>query len=315
MFKGSNEIPQGFDSPTALPKNAEEARAWQDANRTWWEKNPMRYDFFQKLDGKEEFSREMYEEIDRRFLGLSDDYLHNRRLPFDELIPYDELPQLDVLEIGVGNGTHASLLARHAKSFRGIDLTEYASRSTSRRFQLFDLPGQIMQMDAEKMAFPDASFDFIWSWGVIHHSSDTPAIVREMHRVLRPGGRAIVMVYNRSFWEYNVRRGFFFALYNRACRREHSAHRTTQMTIDGGLARFYTKQEWRNLVGGQFDVSRFDVYGQRPTVLPVPTRYRDSLSRFVPKAAANFVLTTLSQGQYLVAHMKRRDTPVSAPRS
>ena len=267
----------------------------------------MRYDFFQKLDSEQEFSREMYEEIDRRFLALSEEYLHNRKLPFDQLIPYDELPKLDVLEIGVGNGTHAALLARHAKTFTGIDLTEYAARSTSARFRKFDLPGRILQMDAEKMEFPDASFDFIWSWGVIHHSSDTAAIIRQMHRVLRPGGRAVVMVYHRSFWEYQVRRGFFFSLYNRACRRQHSAHRVTQMTIDGGLARFYTKREWRDLVGGQFNVERFETFGQRPHALPLPTRLRDPLSRFLPKSAANLLLTGLSQGQYLVAHMTRRD--------
>ena len=87
MFKGSEEIPAGFDSPTALPKSPEEARAWQEANRTWWEKHPMRYDFFQELESQQEFSREMYEEIDRRFLALSEEYLYNRKRPFDQLIP------------------------------------------------------------------------------------------------------------------------------------------------------------------------------------------------------------------------------------
>jgi len=307
MFKGSEEIPAGFDSPTALPKTAEEAKAWQDANRAWWEKNPMRYDFFQKLETEQEFSREMWLEIDRRFLALSDEYLYNRKLPFDQLIPYDELPKLDVLEVGVGNGTHAALLAPHAKSFTGIDLTDYATRSTSARFEKFGLPGRILQMDAEKMEFPDASFDFIWSWGVIHHSSDTSAIIRQMHRVLRPGGRAIVMVYHRSLWEYHIRRGFFFSLYNRMCRREGSAHRVTQMTIDGGLARFYTKREWTDLVRGQFNVERYDVFGQRPHAVPLPSRWRDSAARYVPKSLANLLLTQLSQGQYLVAHMTRCD--------
>ena len=64
-------------------------------------------------------------------------------------------------------------------------------------------------MDAEKMDFADASFDFIWTWGVIHHSSNTRQILSEMSRILRPGGRAVVMVYHRSFLYYYVFNGFF----------------------------------------------------------------------------------------------------------
>ena len=58
-------------------------------------------------------------------------------------------------------------------------------------------------MDAEHLEFPDETFDFVWSWGVIHHSANTEAIIREIHRVLKPGGEARVMVYHRNsinFW-------------------------------------------------------------------------------------------------------------------
>jgi ubiquinone/menaquinone biosynthesis C-methylase UbiE len=59
-------------------------------------------------------------------------------------------------------------------------------------------------MDAEHLAFPDASFDFVWSWGVIHHSSNTWQIVGEIQRVLKPGGTAVIMVYHRGWWNYYV---------------------------------------------------------------------------------------------------------------
>ena len=61
---------------------------------------------------------------------------------------------------------------------------------TSRRLKLFNIPGKVLQMDAEDMNFADYSFDFIWSWGVIHHSADTRRVLQEMHRVLRRGGTA-----------------------------------------------------------------------------------------------------------------------------
>ena len=49
--------------------------------------------------------------------------------------------------------------------------------------------------DARRLPFRDASFDLVYSWGVVHHSPDTPAAVHEIRRVLRPGGRARVMIY------------------------------------------------------------------------------------------------------------------------
>src|SRR5205085_539710 len=109
-----------------------------------------------------------------------------------------DLYDKDVLEIGVGQGTHAQLLAPRCKSFTGIDLTTCAVEMTSERLKLFKIPGAVLEMDAEHMSFGDGSFDYIWSWGVIHHSADTNRVLKEMHRVLRPGGKCTVMIYYRS---------------------------------------------------------------------------------------------------------------------
>ena len=43
--------------------------------------------------------------------------------------------------------------------------------------------------DAERLPLPDASFDRVSSNGVLHHTPDMPAALREIRRVLRPGGR------------------------------------------------------------------------------------------------------------------------------
>jgi ubiquinone/menaquinone biosynthesis C-methylase UbiE len=85
----------------------------------------------------------------------------------------------------------------------GIDLTTRAVEHTSRRLAAFGLRSDVRVMDAENLEFPDATFDLVYSWGVLHHSPDTAKAVREVYRVLKPGGEARVMIYHKySFVGY-----------------------------------------------------------------------------------------------------------------
>jgi SAM-dependent methyltransferase len=300
-----NELPKGYSSPTGLPPD--ELRGdWQQRNRSWWEQHPMRYDWKDRL-APPEFSREFYQEIDRRFFEDAQHYMPALQRPFDRLVPFAELGGCDVLEIGVGSGSHAQLIAPHCRSYTGIDLTAYAVESTSKRFEMFGLPGTVRQMDAEQMAFADASFDFIWSWGVIHHSADTRRVLREMHRVLRPGGRAIVMVYHRS-WLYTyiytallrgvIKGGFF----------KHSLHELVQLNTDGAIARFYRPGEWRALVTVcGFDVEAVSIMGQKSElVLLPPGRVKQAVTAVVPDALARFVTNTCRQGSFLITTLRKQ---------
>src|ERR1700735_5771426 len=80
----------GFDQPTQLPRDEAERQQWQSANKSWWESTPMRYDWRDEIAatwGSEAY----FTEIDRRFLSSVRKYMPWRNLPFDELIPFDEL--------------------------------------------------------------------------------------------------------------------------------------------------------------------------------------------------------------------------------
>jgi ubiquinone/menaquinone biosynthesis C-methylase UbiE len=66
------------------------------------------------------------------------------------------------------------------------------------------LKGDFRTADAERLNFPDASFDLVYSHGVLHHTPDTQLAVNEVHRVLRPGGQAIVMLYHRKSYNYAI---------------------------------------------------------------------------------------------------------------
>jgi SAM-dependent methyltransferase len=101
-----------------------------------------------------------------------------------------------VLEIGVGLGADHQRFAEAGAQLAGIDLTERAVAHAQRRLELFGLASQLEQGDAEQLSFDDASFDLVYSWGVIHHSPNTARAVAEIFRVLKPGGRAKIMIYH-----------------------------------------------------------------------------------------------------------------------
>jgi ubiquinone/menaquinone biosynthesis C-methylase UbiE len=301
-----DHAPNGFTTPTALPLTSEEAQLWQDTNRSWWENNSMRYDWRAKIDAPE-FSREFYLEIDRRFFSDARTYLPWKVLPFDALIDFELLRSQDVLEIGVGNGSHAQLLAAHARSFTGVDLTAYAVESTTKRLGLQGITARILRMDAEQLEFPDGSFDFVWSWGVIHHSSNTRKVLQQIHRVLRPGGTATVMVYYRSWWNYYVTCGLLHGLIQGELFRGKTIHDIMQRWTDGALARFYTTNEWKELVGDLFHVRQVRVYGSKAEALPLPRgRFKDMALRVIPDSFTRVLLNRLRMGSYLVTTLERK---------
>ena len=104
----------------------------------------------------------------------------------------------DVLEIGFGMGTDHLAMARRGGNMHGIDFTPRNLEVTRERFALYGQTSELRNGDAENLPYPDGSFDFVYSFGVIHHSPDTARIVSEIRRVLRPGGRCFVAVYNRN---------------------------------------------------------------------------------------------------------------------
>jgi ubiquinone/menaquinone biosynthesis C-methylase UbiE len=111
---------------------------------------------------------------------------------------------LRVLEIGCGLGTDGAQFARAGADYTGVDLTEAAVEQSRRRFELAGLPGEFRVADAEHLDFADESFDLVYSHGVLHHTPDTAGAIREVHRVLKPGGRAIVMLYHRDSYNYRI---------------------------------------------------------------------------------------------------------------
>jgi 2-polyprenyl-3-methyl-5-hydroxy-6-metoxy-1,4-benzoquinol methylase len=281
----------------------------QAESKGWWEANPMGYDWHKTLQATEGTS-EFYDGIDRRFFSSSSFYRGKK--PFEKWIPFDQLKGKRVLEIGCGLGAHAQLLSEAECNLTCIDLTEKGVASTRQRLEMRGLPADVRQMDAERMGFSDNQFDFVWSWGVIHHSADTEAIVRNVFRVLKPGGEFRLMVYHRFSLSglYCLMRGLISGKFFRGM----SVQEVLSFYTDGYLARFYTRRELRELLmRGGFSKVDTKVLGQNSELLPLPGkgmsgRIKYALLRIIPDA---FAERALSLAGYFLFAIARKEVSES----
>ena len=109
-----------------------------------------------------------------------------------------------VLELGCGVGTDGLQFARAGAVYFGADLSPSSAGLAQERFLHWSQVARFSVVNGETLPFADESFDHIYSFGVIHHSPDTAAIVAEFRRILRPNGSFCVMVYNRNSVNYHV---------------------------------------------------------------------------------------------------------------
>ena len=172
-----------------------------------------------------------------------------------------------------------------------------------RRLELAHLDAHVVEADAEKLPFDDATFDFVWSWGVIHHSQSTDAVIAEIARVLRPGGRLALMVYHRSsitFWiNYVAYRGVV-----RGGLLRETPDELANRWSDGVVARHYTRRTLTRALEPQFDNVQTRVMGQIGEAVPLPARLRGPVARVIPLEARRALLRRY--GWFLVADARRR---------
>src|SRR5882724_10895124 len=121
------------------------------------------------------------------------------------LVPFAEAKGKRVLEIGIGNGADGVMFAQNGGIYTGVDLTEAALEATRKHFEILGLKGVFRKENAEELSFSDEVFDFVYSHGVLHHTFDTQAAINEVCRVLKPNGRAIIMLYHKGSFNYYCR--------------------------------------------------------------------------------------------------------------
>lgn len=158
----------------------------------FWEANPCGTRFAEGEIG----TREFFNALER--------HRYQTEWHIPSVVNFPRWRDSDVLEVGCGLGTDAINFARRGARYTGVDLTAASVELVRRRFELEGLTANLRVADAEALPFADASFDLVYSHGVLHHTPDTQRAINEVHRVLKPGGAAMVMLYHKNSYNYWV---------------------------------------------------------------------------------------------------------------
>jgi SAM-dependent methyltransferase len=237
-----------------------------------------------------------------------------------ELVPFESGRGKDVLEIGCGNGADGVMFASRGAVYTGVDLTPAAIDATREHFEILGLPGTFQTENAERLSFRDASFDIVYSNGVLHHTANPERAVAEVHRVLRPGGRAIVMLYHKSSVNYHLRIMCFMRArvlaYVLARRRRWDADRERLReartdTIRGNLDQRVWEGHYKNFLARGWDYLRADRFVHHCTDGPeCPIAYvytrADAERLFGMFGRVETKVAHLPLRQYLGARLPRR---------
>jgi ubiquinone/menaquinone biosynthesis C-methylase UbiE len=136
----------------------------------------------------------------REFFQQLDEYRYDKLNYLSRLVDFDGYKGKNLLEIGCGAGIDLVRFARGGAKVTGIDLSKTAIDLASKNLEQSEQNADLRVMNGECMQFADNTFEVVYAHGVLQYTADSAKMIDEIHRVLRPGGEAIMMVYNRHSW-------------------------------------------------------------------------------------------------------------------
>ncbi len=206
----------------------------QSRNQAWWEAFPMTYQSWDK-ENRLPSDPAAFEELDASYFD-SNPYL-------GASVDFTAWEGRRVLEIGCGAGSAACRFAQHGAEVTAVDITANAVALCRQNALVKNVAVDVRQMDAETLdGLPDASFDFVYSWGVLHHSSRPDAAYRQVARVLKPGGSWLVMVYHKNSLRY-WGRGLYHLVVRGGFLRGETITSVQRFFTDGYYHKHYSRDE------------------------------------------------------------------------
>lgn len=159
----------------------------------FWDRKPCDSDRSTSAKGTKKY----YLEIE------ADRYRYQRHI-LEDVLPKVNWCGRKVLEIGTGVGTDARIIIRQGGDYVGINIDQGSVDATAKSLDLFELRGRVERGDATNLHYADETFDVVYSFGALPCIPDLDQALREIERVLRPGGEVLALLYNRSSINYYI---------------------------------------------------------------------------------------------------------------
>jgi glycosyltransferase involved in cell wall biosynthesis/ubiquinone/menaquinone biosynthesis C-methylase UbiE len=177
---------------TTKGEKVETGDAYKDQVQRQWDNDPAGSHY---VKGAKPHTLEWFKEVEA--------YRYGHYAPWmQDVMEFDRHAGHTLLEIGAGIGTDLAQFAGHGAVVTDLDLSAGHLALARENFARRGLEGTFVHHDAERLPFDDTQFDVVYSNGVIHHTPNTKSVVGEIHRVLKPGGKAIIMVYAENSIHY-----------------------------------------------------------------------------------------------------------------
>ncbi len=172
------------------------------------------------------------------FFADLDEYHFDKLHHLLRLVDFDGWRGRRVLDVGCGAGVDLVRFLRGGALGTGVDLAPAAIDLARANVAQQGLQAELVVADGESLPFPDGHFDLVFAHGVVQYTGNDRRLIEECRRVLKPGGLAIVQVYNRVSWLNLLSRVMKVGL-------EHE---------DAPVLRKYSPGEFRRLLAGFADV-------------------------------------------------------------
>jgi SAM-dependent methyltransferase len=265
--------------------------AEKQSAREQWTHDPCGARYGQKYEFA---TREFFDEVER--------HRYREYAPWmPSVMGFDQFAGKALLEVGCGMGTDLLQFARGGATCTGVDLTPRSIELSRLRFALYHLSARFLLADAERLPFNDDTFDVVYSNGVLHHTPGTIEAVDEIHRVLRPGGLARVMLYHRDSFHY-----WGAIIINRGILRGQLLRRTPEEILSRyaeysehdarPLVKVYSRKQARELFASFSEVKIEVEQMIRQELGPLSPLLPESLFRRLGRAAGWNLIITARKG-------------------
>lgn len=256
-------------------------------NKKWWNDNPMTYIDWE-LNKQERLvkKKEDFKALNKNYIETNP-YLKKK---FYKLSKKNFLKNKVSLDIGCGWGTSSIYLANFAKKLVAIDISENAIKGAKKNIKLNSKKKIILKrMDAEKLNFKKLYFDYIYSWGVIHHSQNPIKIYQNMYKVLKEGGEAFIMVYNKYSIRYYCL-GLYYLVFKLKFLFGYNLNTVQKFFTDGYYHKHYSKNEIRQILKNiGFKNIRIEIDYMSARIFP-GIRKNSNLDKFLKKRFGWFLI-------------------------